>query len=582
MTATLLALSRRARGRLVLAALLGALAAACAVALTAASAWLIVRAAQHPAASALTLASVAIAVFAVGRGSLRYAERLVGHDAAFRVLRDVRVSVYARLERLAPAGLADFRSGDLLARLVSDVDDVQEPLLRVWPPFLIAALVGTVTSVLLAVLVPAAGLVLVAGLVVAGVLVPWLTARVARADEARASSARGNLSEVVLDTVRSAPELTAYDAVPRRINDVASADAAVRTGAARAAYGGGLGAGLQSLAAGLTVWLLLLVGTDAVRSGQLSDVALAVVVLTPLAVFEVFAGLPLAARLVERARRSTARITEVLATPDPIVEPASPRPVLHGTKPDLQVRGLSVRWTPGAEPALVDVDLDLSQGRRVAVVGPSGSGKTTLTQVLLRFVEPSAGEVRLDGWDIRAYAGDDVRRVVGLCAQDAHVFDTTLEANLRLARPDATDGELAAALSGARLDGFVESLPQGLATPVGERGARLSGGQRQRLALARALLADFPVLVLDEPAEHLDLGTADALTADLLAATQGRTVLLVTHRLFGLEAVDEVVVLVRGRIVERGTHLDLVAAGGTYASLWQLERDADPPGSGLA
>jgi ABC-type multidrug transport system fused ATPase/permease subunit len=297
------------------------------------------------------------------------------------------------------------------------------------------------------------------------------------------------------------------------------------------------------------------------------------VALTPLAVFEAFAGLPLAARLVERVRRSVGRVSDVLTTPDPVNEPNAPATLRSGPH-DVSVRGLTVRW-PGGPEALRGVDLDLPAGRRVAVVGPSGSGKTTLTQALLRFVEPSSGEVLLDGVDLRGYAGDDVRRVIGLCAQDAHVFDTTLEANLLIARPDAAPAELRAALAGARLLETVDTLPAGLATLVGEHGVRLSGGQRQRLALARALLADFPVLLLDEPAEHLDLATADALTFDLLAATKGRTVLLVTHRLLGLDAVDEVVVLVGGQVRERGTHDALLAAGGTYALLWQLERDAD-------
>jgi thiol reductant ABC exporter CydC subunit len=573
-TREVVALSRGARGRLALAALLGVLATGSAVGLTATAAWLVTRAAEHPALSVLALAVLGVRAFGIGRGTLRYLERLVGHDAAFRVLRDVRVAVYARLERLAPAGLAEFRSGDLLARLVSDVDDVQEPYLRVGPPFVTAAVVGAGSAVLLWALLPAAGLVLLAGLLLAGVLVPWLTAAVAHAAERRAAAARGALSESVLETLRAAPDLLAYDAVPRRLQDVRAVDARVTSLAARSAAGSGVGAGGLALVGGLTVWGVLVVGVHGLHAGALPAVGLSVAVLTPLAVFEAFGGLPLAARLVERVRRSVARVSEVLAAPDPVTEPVIPA-TLTVAKHDLTVRGLSVRWSGAGPDVLSGVDLDLPTGRRVAVVGPSGSGKTTLTQALLRFVEPSAGEVLLDGVDLRAYAGDDVRRVIGLCAQDAHVFDTTLEDNLRIARPDATREQLRDVLAAARLLDLVDALPAGLATTVGEHGARLSSGQRQRLALARVLLADFPIVLLDEPTEHLDLATADALTADLLAATEGRTVLLVTHRLVGLHAVDEVVVLVEGQVRERGTHGELLAAGGTYATLWQLERDAD-------
>ncbi|MER7150859.1 ATP-binding cassette domain-containing protein, partial [Streptomyces lydicus] len=228
------------------------------------------------------------------------------------------------------------------------------------------------------------------------------------------------------------------------------------------------------------------------------------------------------------------------------------------------------------------VGFTLTAGRRLAVVGPSGSGKTTLAQTLLRFLDPEAGTYSLGGTDARALDGDAVRRHVGLCAQDAHLFDSSLRENLRLARrnradgpADADDRDLWDALERARLADWVRGLPDGLDTMVGEHGARLSGGQRQRLALARALLADFPVLVLDEPAEHLDLATADALTADLLAATEGRTTVLITHRLTGLEAVDEVLVLDHGRVVQRGGHAELATADGPFRRMLERERAVD-------
>lgn len=223
--------------------------------------------------------------------------------------------------------------------------------------------------------------------------------------------------------------------------------------------------------------------------------------------------------------------------------------------------------------------LRLEAGRRVAVVGPSGSGKTTLAQVLLRFLDPESGTYTLGGVAADALDGDTVRGLVGLCAQDAHIFDSSLRENLRLARSGASDGELRGALAGARLLDWVDGLPDGLDTPVGEHGARLSGGQRQRLALARALLADFPVLVLDEPAEHLDLATADALTADLLTATEGRTTLLITHRLRGLDAVDEVLVLDGGRVVQRGPYAELAALEGPLRRMLERERAGDLLGS---
>jgi ATP-binding cassette subfamily C protein CydCD len=301
---------------------------------------------------------------------------------------------------------------------------------------------------------------------------------------------------------------------------------------------------------------------------------MAVVVLTPLAAFEAVLGLPLAAQYRQRVGRSAERVYEVLDAPEPVREPKRPQQAPASPFP-VTVKGLTARHTGQDRDALAGLDLTLEKGRRIAVVGPSGSGKTTLAQVLLRFLDTDSGSYTLGGVDASALDGDDVRRLVGLCAQDAHLFDSSVRENLLLAKKDATEGELRDALKRARLLDWADSLPEGLDTLVGEHGARLSGGQRQRLALARALLADFPVLVLDEPAEHLDLATADALTADLLAATEGRTTLLITHRLAGLEGVDEVIVLAEGCVVQRGSLGELAAVDGPLRAMVEREAAAD-------
>jgi thiol reductant ABC exporter CydC subunit len=566
-----LRLARPEGARLALATLLGAGTIATSVGLLATSAWMISRAAQHPGVQALALAVVGVRFFGLTRGLLRYSERLVGHDAAFRVLADLRVTVWDKLERLAPAGLPAFRSGDLLARLVADVDVLQDLLLRVIPPYAIAVLVGGSAAALVGFLLPGAGLLLAALLVVAATFVPALTRSLAHRTQARTATARGELSASVVDLLHGAPDLVAYGAAPAQLARTSAADAELTSLARAAARTSGVGSGLTSLLGGLAVWGALLLGLPAVHDGRLRGVLLAVVVLTPLAAFEAVAGLPVAAEALERVRRSAARVFEVLDAPDPVVDPA-PVAALPVSAGDVVVRGLSARWPGSSRLALDGIDLDLSAGRRVAVVGPSGAGKSTLAAVLLRFLPYQSGSVRLDGVDLDRLAGDDVRLRIGLAAQDAHVFAGTLEVNLRVARPSADAAELSAALVAARLDGWVASLPDGLGTELGERGLTMSGGQRQRLALARVLLADFPVLVLDEPGEHLDVETADALTADLLDVTRGRTTLLITHRLTGLEEVDEIVFLDGGRVAERGTHAELVAAGGRYAALHAAER----------
>ncbi|CAK7287235.1 thiol reductant ABC exporter subunit CydD [Streptomyces misionensis] len=562
------------RGRLGLAWLLGGLALGSAVGLMATSGWLISRASQQPPVLYLMVAVTATRAFGIGRAVFRYAERLVSHDAVLRMLADTRVAVYRRLERLAPAGLKSARRGDLLTRLVADVDALQDYWLRWLLPASVALLVSTATVGFTAWLLPEAGAALAAGLLAAGVGVPLVTATAARRTERRLAPARGELATRVTDLLTGTAELTVAGALPDRTGAARSADGTLTRIASRAAAVTALGDGLTALISGLTVTATALVGVQAVAAGRLGGVALAVVVLTPTAAFEAVLGLPLAVRYRQRVRRSAERVHEVLDTPEPVHEPERPRQAPVSPFP-VVLKGLTARHEDRRGEALAGLDLTLAAGRRIAVVGASGSGKTTLAQVLLRFLDPLSGTYTLAGVDARELAGDDVRRLVGLCAQDAHLFDSSVRENLLLARKDAGEGELRGALARARLLDWVDGLPDGLDTLVGEHGARLSGGQRQRLALARALLADFPVLVLDEPAEHLDLPTADALTADLLAATEGRTTLLITHRLAGLDEVDEVIVLDAGRVVQRGTYAELAAVDGPLREMVRREARAE-------
>ncbi|MGH3208358.1 MAG: thiol reductant ABC exporter subunit CydC [Trebonia sp.] len=540
-------LDRAAIRRLALAVAAGAAASLAAIALTATSAWLISRASQRPPVLSLTVAVVAVQAFALARSVFRYVERLVSHDAALRVLATMRVTAYGRLERLAPAGLPAFRSGDLVSRLVADVDSIADRWLRVLLPYATAAIAGAGTVCFVALLLPSAALVLAVSLVVAAVVAPWAAGLAARQAERRIAPRRGELTVASLDLLRGCQELLAFGAAEAGLDRAAAADRALGQAEARSALGRGIAASVTALAAGASVWASLVLGVPAVRSSALPGVALAVLVLTPLAAHEVFGVLAPAAQQLPRIRGSAARVQAVLRQPDPVREPAAALPP-PAPPYDLLIEGLYARWDATGPDVLSGIDLRVPAGRRVAIVGPSGAGKTTLAMVLLRFLDPSAGRVTLAGTDITSLNGDTVRRVIGLCAQDAHVFDSTLGENLRLARREATDEQVSSALRRAGLLGWVASLPAGLDTDVGEHGVRLSGGQRQRLSLARVLLADFPVVVLDEPTEHLDEQTADALTADLLTATEGRTILLITHRGAGLEQVDEVVRIEAGRL----------------------------------
>ena len=569
----LLKLARPMRWQLVASVPAGAAATGCGVALLAVSGFLLARASEHPSILALTVAIVAVRGLAVGRGVFRYLERLTSHDVAFRVLADVRMAIYRRLEGLAPAGLAAFRSGDLLARLISDVDATQDLFIRGVGPPLAAALVGAgAVTVCLFILAPAAG-VLALGLVTAGVVVPALAVAASRRAARVTAPARGELGATLTDLLSGAAELHAFGAQDSGLAAVAAADRQLTSLARRSAGAAGLGTGLMTAVSGLTVWGVLVLGVAAVADGTLTRVPLAVVTLTALASFEAVTVLPAAALQLGEARASARRIGAVLDTPDPVRDPAAPRPLPAGPMA-VRMRGVQVRYQPDGPLALDGLDLDLEPGRRVALVGPNGAGKSTVAAELLRFWDPASGAVTLagasgdpDGASLASYAADDVRTVIGGCPQDPHVFDATVRENLRLARPGAGDDELAAAAAAARLLPWIQSLPRGWDTRVGSRGAAMSGGERQRLALARALLADPDLLILDEPTAPLDPEAATVLTADLLAATAGRSTLLITHDFTGLDQVDEIIVLDRGQVAQRGTHRELIRADGPYRQL---------------
>ena len=559
--------------RLALASLLATSATLCAIGLLAVSAWLISRASQMPPVFTLTLAIVAVRGFGIGRGFFRYAERLVAHDAVLRGLAALRVAVWSPLERLAPHGLDAFRRGDLLARFVADVDAMQEFALRVVLPVVTALLASGVSVVVAWWLLPAAGAVLLTVLILGATVVPLVTVLAGGRAERETAPTRGELFAQVRTLLVGAADLLAAGSAHAELHRTLDTDAELLRLRRRAARSAGVGTGLGVVLAGTAVIGALLAGIAAVDDGRLDGVNLAVVVLLPLAAYEAVATLPSAALTLVRVRGSAQRVSDLLDTTPSVIEPEQPLVMdVRALQPVLRLRGVTVTWSLDTRPALSDFDLDLALGARVAVVGASGAGKSTLASVLVRFVDYQ-GSVTLDGHELRDLDGDAAREVVTLVSQDAHVFDSTIAENLRIGAPDASDHQLAAVLSRVRLDRWAASLPDGTRTSVGEHGSQLSGGQRQRLGLARALLADRPVLVLDEPTEHLDLGAAAELTADLLRLTAGRTTVLITHRLEGLETMDEIVVLDRGMVVQRGHHAELVELDGLYRREWLRQQD---------
>ena len=535
----LVVLSGMRASRVAVSVALGAVTILFGVGLMATAGYLISRAAERPAVLSLTIAIVVVRFFGLARPIARYTERLWSHDVALRALGHVRARFFAGIEPLAPAGLQAFRRGDLMTRMIDDVDALQGLYLRGLGPPLVALAAGAVCVGTAAGILPAAGGVLAVGLVVGGVAAPFVAARVGASAGRRQAPARGELTAEIVDLLRAAPELVVYGAEDRMLDRVASADRELDRLARRDAVAGGLGDSLSILVAGLTVVGVLAVSVRAHETGSLNRVLVAMLALLALASFEAVAALPSAARELAGTLASGRRVLELVDQEPEVRDPATP--LGPPVRADVALEDVTAGYDPAEPPVLSNFDLRLEPGRRVALVGPSGAGKTTVTNLLLRFLDPADGRIVLDDRNLREYRQEDARATFALAGQEAHVFDSTIRANLLLARPDASEAELLLVLRRVHLDDWVGSVPDGLDTVVGEDGNRLSGGQRQRLTIARALLSDAPVLVLDEPTAHLDAETAQAVVNEAFVAAEDRSVLLITHREEGLDQVDEVV-----------------------------------------
>jgi thiol reductant ABC exporter CydC subunit len=544
----LLRLARPPVGRLALSVVLGAVAVLTGVGLMTLAGYLISRCAEHPPVLSLTVAIVGVRAFGITRPLARYGERLVSHDAALRVLARTRAVVVGLLAGQLPDRAGRHRHGDLMARLVGDVDATQDLFLRGLHPPLVALVSGAVSVAVARVLLPEAGVILAIGLVVGGVLVPGLAVLFGRATGRRLASARAELTAELIELIAGAPELVVLGADRAAEARVERLDAELRGLGRRQALAGGAVEGLSILVTGGTAITVLAACAHAAMAGRLDRVLIAAVTLLALAAFEAVAPLPSAALTLRSALESARRLLEVVEQPPPVRDPVAAVAPAAGTG---TLAMEQVRLEPGdvGSWGLRGVDLVLAPGERVALVGPSGSGKSTIAELLVRFADPDGGRVTLADTDVRDLQQQDLRRRVTLDGQDAHLFSTSVRENIRLARPDADDTQIEAALHRARLEDWIAGLPDGLDTLVGEDGAAVSGGERRRLALARAFLANADVLVLDEPTAHLDAATAAAVIGDVMSPAGGRTVLLITHQGDEASCADRVLRLRHGRLV---------------------------------
>ena len=564
-----IAVIRRHRGRLVLGTLAGLAAAGAAVGLMALSGWFIAAAAiagLAPATAVLFnffLPSIGVRLFAILRTAARYAERVCTHEATFRILASLRVWFYRRIEPLAPAGLWRFRSGDILNRIVADIEALDNLYLRVLSPAAVALLVSFLVCFLLAVF--NGGIAATSGLLLAlaGVGVSAAAARAGAAPGDAIAARSAELRVRLLEGVQGLAEITLFGAVDEHLGRTDQIQSELITEERRMAFIQAAAAAAVSLLSGAAVLAALYVGSGLVAGGRLSGAALVLIVLAVMASFETVVGLPTAAQFLSRTRAAGRRLLEVVESPPAVAFAASPPPAPDGF--DVAFDGVSFRYRPELPRALDAVSLTIPHGRRVAVVGESGAGKSTLANLLVRFFDPEAGAIRIGGRDIRTLGEPDLRRAMVVLSQQSHLFSATIRENLLIAKRDAGEAELRAALAAARLIDFVDALPDKLETWVGEAGQLVSAGQARRLAAARAILRDAPIWVLDEPTEGLDRVTEVEFVHSLIELTEGRTVLWITHRLVNLQQMDGIIVLDRGRVADRGTHAELLARNQRYA-----------------
>ena len=557
--------------RVVLAVLFGVLTVASNVGLLAVAAYVISAAAIVPYLSLLAIPVYLVRFFSVSRAASRYAERLVSHDVTFGLLANLRTWFYGRLEPLAPARLLRYRSGDLLSRIVKDVEELENVYLRIVSPSVVALLVSLLAFITLYVFDPALAFVALGFLTATGVGVPLLVRTLSRGLGLRQLHLRAELNARIVDDVQGVQDILAFGREGGEMREISALNGKLDRVQRRMAFVTGLQNSLSDLLMNLALVAILVPAVPLVAAGEIDGVYLAFLALVTLGSFEAIAPLGTAFQFLGRSISAGERLFEIVDAKPRVEDP--PQPLPPPADDALEFDRVSFRYEEDGPLVLEDVTFALRPGGRVAVVGPSGSGKSTLVNLALRFWDPEGGEVRLGGRDVRGYAQEDLRARMGVVSQNTHIFNDTLRANLLLARPEAGEAALGEALARAQLAGLVEHLPQGLDSYVGEQGSQLSGGERQRLAVARALLKDAPLLVLDEATANLDTVTERELVAAVRDLMRGRTTLVITHRLVALEEMDEILVLDEGRVVERGTHAELAHAGGLYRRMLDVQRE---------
>ena len=574
----LLKLAWPVRTWMALSALIGTATVLSGIGLAATSAFLISQAALHPSEAALSIAIVGVRFFGIARGAFRYLERLVSHRAAFRLLADMRVWFYKALVPLVPARLLtlkngsqqELRSGDVLRRAVSDVDLLQNFYIRVLAPPIIAALIALIMWLFLGAFGGLFGLVYLGFFLLSSVVVPELTHLASRKLGQQIVLTRSDLQAQLVDSVQGVADLVAFGQEQRQAAQIQALTQKLNRMQMAMAYIGGTQNALTNFLMNGTAWVMLFIAIPFVHNGKLDGLFLALLVLSALASFEIVLPLPSTFQQLGGNLKAASRLFEIVDAKPAVENPPLPASLPQDTT--IAVEHLSFRYEKDEPYALHDINFSLKPDECIMLVGPSGSGKSTLTRLLLRFFEYEEGHITLGSHELRDYRPDDLYTLMSVVEQDTHLFNTSIRANLMLAKPEASEEQMIAAAQKAQLHEFVQMLPKGYDTEVGEQGLLLSGGERQRVAIARAFLKDTPIVILDEPTVNLDAIAEQSVLQAIRSLRQGRTTLMVTHRLTAMDMANEILVFQDGHITERGTHQQLLQNEAGYWHLWQQQR----------
>ncbi|MBK9923756.1 MAG: thiol reductant ABC exporter subunit CydD [Anaerolineales bacterium] len=550
--------------------LLSALTIGSSVALIGTSAWLISTAALHPSIADLGVSVVGVRFFGITRGIFRYLERLVSHNVTFRLLAKLRVWFYEKLEPLAPARLMEYKSGDLLARVIGDVETLENFYVRVVSPSLTAIVIMIGVSIFFASFYPTIAFVLILFFLTLGLILPLLAQIFSRDPGQRLIAQRADIQSQLVDGIQGLADLLAFGRGADRANQIASTGKQYGTSQKQMARISAVHSALGTLLTNLGLWLVLFLVIPQVTAGNIKGVMLGTFALMTFASFEAVNPLPLAAQMWNSSREAARRLFEVVDA-EPVVSDRVISEQLPITNYQLQITNLTFAYPNQSVPALQDVSFTIPEGKSIAIVGPSGAGKSTIANLLFRFWEYETGEIRLGGESLKSLNQDEVRKRCALVSQNSYFFNTSIHENLRLARPKVTQEEMEAVAKAAQIHEFIAGLPKGYETFIGEQGLRLSGGERQRLGITRALLKDAPILIFDEPTANLDPITEKQVLDVLFGIMKNKTSLLITHRLVGLENMDEIIVMDKGKITERGRHNELLNNDGIYRRLWDLQ-----------